>query len=91
MLHFMLRGVDMTLLRGLLTLKKDFCLFWHSLCAFLSNFSLNQFRIIPESSVSNFGTNAETLQLRVAFEGEESDQFLTNFGRFCHRPDLGGN
>jgi len=47
---------------------------------FLGNFSLNNYNYIPLTRVTRFGTVTEATELRVFYEGQEKDQFLTLFG-----------
>ena len=49
---------------------------------FLGNSSLNKFRMIPQTRKTRFGGINEAFQLTVNFEGQEIDQFQTNFGAF---------
>ena len=49
---------------------------------FLGNSSLNKFRMVPQTRTTRFGGINEAFQLTVNFEGQEIDQFQTNFGAF---------
>ncbi|MCC7332467.1 MAG: TonB-dependent receptor [Flavobacteriales bacterium] len=47
---------------------------------FLGNVAQNQYKFIPTTRKTEFGTINEALQLSVFFEGQEVDQFSTYFG-----------
>lgn len=47
---------------------------------FLGNFSLNDYRYIPLTRTTNFGTIDEPKTLLVFYEGMENDKYLTSFG-----------
>lgn len=48
--------------------------------AFLGNYSSNQFRVIPSSRQTEFGSINEALRFTVYFEGQEIDQYNTGTG-----------
>ena len=47
---------------------------------FLGNIARNKYQFIPETRQTEFGTINQSLQLTVAFDGQEIDQFQTYFG-----------
>ena len=47
---------------------------------FLGNVARNKYQFIPQTRQTEFGTINQSLQLTVAFEGQEIDQFQTYFG-----------
>jgi hypothetical protein len=49
---------------------------------FLGNYSRNQFKYVPQSRTSEFGSINEALRLNVFFSGQEVSQFETFFGAF---------
>ena len=49
---------------------------------FLGNISLNQYTFKPKNRQTNFGTLDEPVALLVNYDGQEQDQYLTNFGAF---------
>ncbi|MDR1200499.1 MAG: TonB-dependent receptor [Tannerellaceae bacterium] len=55
---------------------------------FLGNLSVNNFKFIPHSRETAFGTTKNTQKFRVLFEGKERDQFQTLFGALTlkHNP-----
>lgn len=48
--------------------------------AFLGNVAINDYRFIPESRTTNFGTSTDAKQFKVYFDGQEKDKFETWFG-----------
>ncbi|UTW61352.1 TonB-dependent receptor [bacterium SCSIO 12741] len=48
----------------------------------LLNYSNNQYRFIPETRETEFGTVNEALQLTVFFDGQEIDEYETGMGAF---------
>jgi len=48
--------------------------------AFLGNYSSNNFKFIPTTRTTNFGSINQALQLTVFFEGQEETRFETFFG-----------
>lgn len=48
--------------------------------AFLSNYSSNQYQLIPQDRETTFGQVGEVFRLRVDFKGEEKDKFSTLMG-----------
>ncbi len=50
--------------------------------SFMGYTALNKYRVVPETSESEFGTVNEALRLRVFFEGQEISQFNTYLGAF---------
>ncbi len=49
---------------------------------FLGNISLNKYTFRPKNRQTNFGTLDEPVALLVNYDGQEQDQYLTNFGAF---------
>ncbi|HEX9826024.1 MAG TPA: TonB-dependent receptor plug domain-containing protein [Flavobacteriaceae bacterium] len=49
---------------------------------FLGNLSLNKYDFRPQNRQTNFGTIADPLALIVFYEGQEKDQYQTEFGAF---------
>ena len=49
---------------------------------FLGNLSLNKYDFTPQSRQTNFGTISDPLALIVFYEGQEKDQYQTEFGAF---------
>jgi len=49
---------------------------------FLGNISLNKYNFKPQNRQTNFGTLDEPVALLVFYEGQEKDQYFTNFGAF---------
>lgn len=49
---------------------------------FLGNISLNQYTFKPKNRQTNFGTLDEPVALLVNYDGQEQDQYFTNFGAF---------
>ncbi len=49
---------------------------------FLGNLSLNKYDFKPQNRQTNFGTIADPLALIVFYEGQEKDQYQTEFGAF---------
>jgi hypothetical protein len=47
---------------------------------FLGNYALNNYRVIPESRTTDFGTINEALRLQVFFQGQEQNRFETLMG-----------
>ena len=47
---------------------------------FLTNFSSNQYQMIPQDRNTDFGTFNEALRLTIFFEGQELDKYETYFG-----------
>ena len=56
--------------------------------SFLGHMSRNNYKVVPETRETNFGTFQEAYQLRVYFEGQELDRFLTYTGAvsLIHKP-----
>ena len=48
--------------------------------SFLGNVSQNSYQFTPQTRQTTFGTTTEVINLRVFFEGQEKDLFLTAFG-----------
>ncbi len=48
--------------------------------SFLGHYSLNQFRVIPSSRETEFGSINEALRFTVFFDGQEIDEFMTSTG-----------
>lgn len=48
--------------------------------SFLGNISINNYKFIPESRTTNFGTSTDAKQFKVYFDGMEKDKFETYFG-----------
>ncbi len=49
---------------------------------FLGNISLNKYTFQPKNRQTNFGTLDEPVALLVFYDGQEKDEYLTNFGAF---------
>ncbi|WP_261793634.1 TonB-dependent receptor [Psychroserpens burtonensis] len=49
---------------------------------FLGNISLNKYTFTPKNRQTNFGTLDAPVALLVNYDGQEQDQYLTNFGAF---------
>ncbi len=47
---------------------------------FLGNYASNKYQIIPESRETDFGTLNQALRLKIFFDGQEIDQFVTMTG-----------
>lgn len=47
---------------------------------FLGNYSSNRFSLVPESRYTKFGSIARTLNMYVAYEGQENDRFDSYMG-----------
>lgn len=45
--------------------------------SFLGNIAINNYRFIPESRTTNFGTSTDAKQFKVYFDGQEKDKFET--------------
>ena len=50
--------------------------------SFLGNVAINDYRFVPESRETSFGTWQDTHSFKVYFDGQEKDQFHTYFGAF---------
>lgn len=50
--------------------------------SFLGNISLNKYNFKPQTRQTNFGTLDDPIALLVFYEGQEKDQYFTNFGAF---------
>lgn len=48
--------------------------------SFLGNISINNYRFIPASRETSFGTSSDAKQFKVYFDGQEKDRFETFFG-----------
>src|SRR5690606_32763427 len=46
----------------------------------IANYARNRFNFVPEESTSSFGLVNKAFQLRVAYNGNEIDQFDSRFG-----------
>ncbi|MBI2966517.1 MAG: TonB-dependent receptor [Bacteroidetes bacterium] len=57
--------------------------------SFLGNYSRNQYRFIPKTRETSFGTVNEAYRLTVYFDGQEIDDFETMLGAltFSHKPN----
>ncbi len=55
----------------------------------LTTISENQFRLIPESRETNFGTVEDAKRLTIYFDGQEADKYLTYLGglTFTYKPN----
>ncbi len=51
-------------------------------CSFLGNMSINKYGFKPKDRESSFGTITQIKKLKIYFEGQEEDKFLTGFGAF---------
>ncbi|WP_053978009.1 TonB-dependent receptor [Mangrovimonas xylaniphaga] len=49
---------------------------------FLGNFSVNKYHFEPQNRQTNFGTLTDPIALLVFYEGQEKDEYVTNFGAF---------
>ena len=47
---------------------------------FLGNIAINNYKFIPASRTTNFGTSTDAKQFKVYFDGQEKDRFETWFG-----------
>jgi len=52
---------------------------------FLGNYSLNNYKFIPYSRETSFGTTTNTQKFKVYFDGQEKDRFETLFGALTLR------
>lgn len=59
--------------------------------SFLGNVAINNYKFIPESRTTNFGTSTDAKQFKVYFDGQEKDKFETWFGAmsFNYKPNKG--
>lgn len=48
--------------------------------SFLGNIALNNYKFVPVSRETNFGTSTDAKQFKVYFDGQEKDRFETYFG-----------
>lgn len=48
--------------------------------SFLGNISKNNYNFVPKNRETTFGTINEVKQLKIYFDGQEEDEFLTGFG-----------
>lgn len=48
--------------------------------SFLGNIAINNYKFIPASRQTNFGTSTDAKQFKVYFDGQEKDRFETWFG-----------
>lgn len=48
--------------------------------SFLGNISINNYRFVPASRLTSFGTASDAKQFKVYFDGQEKDRFETFFG-----------
>ncbi|MCM1452230.1 MAG: carboxypeptidase-like regulatory domain-containing protein [Clostridium sp.] len=48
--------------------------------SFLGNVSINNYRFVPASRLTSFGTASDAKQFKVYFDGQEKDRFETFFG-----------
>lgn len=49
---------------------------------FLGNIAINNYKFVPHSRSTNFGTSTDAKQFKVYFDGLEKDKFETYFGAF---------
>lgn len=56
---------------------------------FIGNFSNTLYEQIPNTRITNFGTNQNPIQLQVFYDGKEEDRFQTQFGALSlhHKPN----
>ncbi|MDE7427623.1 MAG: TonB-dependent receptor [Muribaculaceae bacterium] len=47
---------------------------------FLGNIAINNYKFVPASRTTNFGTSTDAKQFKVYFDGQEKDRFETYFG-----------
>ena len=48
--------------------------------SFLGNVAINDYKFVPESRTTNFGTSTDAKQFKVFFDGQEKDKFETWLG-----------
>ncbi len=48
--------------------------------SFLGNISINNYKFVPSTRTTNFGTSTDAKQFTVYFDGQEKDKFETYFG-----------
>ncbi len=48
--------------------------------SFLGNIAINNYKFVPASRTTNFGTSTDAKQFKVYFDGQEKDKFETWFG-----------
>lgn len=48
--------------------------------SFLGNIAINNYKFVPASRTTNFGTSTDAKQFKVYFDGQEKDRFETWFG-----------
>jgi hypothetical protein len=48
--------------------------------SFLGNIAINNYRFVPSTRQTNFGTSSDAKQFTVYFDGQEKDRFETYFG-----------
>lgn len=48
--------------------------------SFLGNIAINNYKFVPVSRTTNFGTSTDAKQFKVYFDGQEKDKFETYFG-----------
>lgn len=56
---------------------------------FLGNIAINDYKFVPETRTTNFGTSTDAKQFKVYFDGQEKDRFETWSGAmsFKYRPN----
>ena len=50
--------------------------------SFLGNIAQNNYRFIPQTRETSFGTIDEALKLKIYFDGQENDKYTTSMGAF---------
>ncbi len=50
--------------------------------SFLGNISQNDYRFVPQTRETSFGTIDEALKLKIYFDGQENDRYTTSMGAF---------
>ncbi|MCX7862428.1 MAG: TonB-dependent receptor [Bacteroidales bacterium] len=50
--------------------------------SFLANIAQNQYRFVPETRETSFGTVDEALKLKIYFDGKENDYYTSSMGAF---------
>lgn len=57
--------------------------------SFLGNVAINNYKFVPESRTTNFGTSTDAKQFKVYFDGQEKDKFETWSGALAltYRPN----
>ncbi len=56
--------------------------------SFLGNIAQNEYRFVPETRETSFGTVDEALKLKIYFDGQEKDKYTTTMGAFSIKQRL---